>query len=285
MLTCSNCSKSFSNRVNFQHHVSHKICKNFYEKICPTCKQQFSTKQMCQYHITHKVCESRKTQPKLKLKLKPKLKSNYDRLNKEELVEELIHLKTKYETLLEHPQNINQTNTNNIIVFPNEYGKEDIELITQRLGDILGTVIRQNTFHSIPSLFEKIHNNEKLPEYHNIYTKSEKSGYVLISDGKKFKYKPKKTVIDQIIEDKRSILNDYIDCNGEQLGDKVLKKYEKYQESIDDDPSFRKELEMEIGGLLLDMKSIIADDEKTRELLSKIDACDFELKSSDSDDK
>ena len=40
---------------------------------------------------------------------------------------------------------------------------------------------------------------------------------------------------------------------------------------------------MEIGGLLLNMKSVISNDEKTRRLLEKIDMCDFELKSSDID--
>jgi len=86
-------------------------------------------------------------------------------------------------------------------------------------------------------------------------------------------------VIDQIIENKRTILNEYVDSNEEHLGKKVLDKYEKYQNRLDSDSSFRRNLELEIAGLLLDMKAIIADDEKTRKLLQKVDEGNFELDS------
>jgi hypothetical protein len=69
----------------------------------------------------------------------------------------------------------------------------------------------------------------------------------------------------------------YVDDNGYQLGDKVLRKYEQYQDQIDSDTEFRKDLELEIGGMLLDMKSVIANDEKTRNLLEKVGDGEFEL--------
>ena len=92
-----------------------------------------------------------------------------------------------------------------------------------------------------------------------MYTQSEKSGCVLISEGVKFKYK---TQIDQIIEDKRCILNDYTDKNGDQMGENILAKYKKYQDSIDSDSIIRSKIEMEIGELSLDMKSVISNDQK-----------------------
>ena len=88
-------------------------------------------------------------------------------------------------------------------------------------------------------------------------------------------------MIDQIIDEKRSIINNYIDNNGDQLGEKVLKKYEKYQERLDDNNEFHKDLELEIGALLLNMRSVIAKDEKTRMLLDKVDEGDFELHADD----
>jgi hypothetical protein len=132
-------------------------------------------------------------------------------------------------------------------------------------------------FESIPRLFHKIHNNQAIPEYHNVYSKSERSNYALISDGKTFNNKPKKNVIDQIIDSKRLILREYVDSNGDQLGEKVLQKYERYQDLIDDDEEFRKNLELEIGGMLLDMKSVIANDEKTRQLLEKVNEGDLDF--------
>ena len=75
------------------------------------------------------------------------------------------------------------------------------------------------------------------------------------------------------------MLNTYVDSNELQLGKQVLDKYDKYQDKLDSDPVFRRNLELEIGGLLLDMKEIIANDEKTRRLLQKVDEGHFELDS------
>jgi hypothetical protein len=184
----------------------------------------------------------------------------------------------KCEAMSTRPQIVNNVkNVNNIIVFPTEFGKENMEYVTEKLGNICENLIKCHPYKSIPHLFNMIHNNDKLPEYHNVYANSERSGYVLVSNGKSFQYCPKKTIIDQIIEDKRSILNKYVDEKGEQLGERVLKKYERYQDSIDDDPKFKKELELEIGGMLLSLKSVIANDERTRKLLDKVTEGNFDL--------
>ena len=199
----------------------------------------------------------------------------------EELVKKVAYLEGENKALKENPQTVN--NNNNIIVFPKEFGKEDMEYIKQKLGDVVGPLIKNHTFNSIPCLFNKIHNNKQIPEYHNVFFTSERSNYGMVSDGKRFKHQPKKTVIDQIIESKRSILNEYIDDNEDQLGKNVLKKYEKYQDRLDDDTEFRKNLELEIGGMLLDMKEVIATDEKTRTLLEKVNDGQFELQSNEVD--
>lgn len=264
---CTNCQKIFKSRQGLTYHKSHLVCQD--KHTCKQCFQTFSTKQMYQYHLKHNVCQKKKTTLKLK--------SPYDLLSREELIIKLSHVEGKYEALKENPQNTN----NNIIVFPSAFGKEDMDYIRSKLGDILGPIIKTQPFRCIPTLIGKIHNNQTLPEYHNVYIKNERSNYALISDGKTFVHRPKKTIIDQIIEDKRSILNRYVDDNGEQLGDKVLKKYELYQNQLDDNVEFQRELELEIGGLLLDMKSVIANDDKTRKLLDKVNEGQFELSHED----
>lgn len=245
---------------------------------CHDCEKFFSSTSSYKYHVSHQVCSRRKNnqdsiEKKTIGKIPLKLKAKYADMSRDELILRLSHIEGKYEALKETPQNVNT----NIIVFPTSFGKEDMSHIRQTLGDILKPMIIQHPFKSIPLLFNHIHNSEKLPEYHNVYVSSERSNYAMVSDGKKFKYKPKKTIIDQIIEDKRSILNRYVDENGEQLGEKVLNKYEKYQNQIDDNSEFRKTLEVEIGGLLLDMKSVIANDDKTRHLLEKVNDGQYEL--------
>lgn len=279
MFICPKCGKSLSCQSRLDYHMSNNVCDKI-DRICPKCDKLFQTKSGYQYHISRNVCEHQESekQPKLKLKLKTK----YENMSKEALIQEISTLKGKYEALKESPPQINNNNNNNnIIVFPASFGAEDMDHVKQMIGDILKPVITHNLYRSIPLLFTQIHNNEKLPEYHNVYMSSERSNYAMVSDGKVFKYKPKRTIIDQIIEEKRSLLDRYVDENGEQLGEKVLKKYEVYQGELDDNSEFRKRLEAEIGGLLLDMKAVIANDEKTRQLLDKVDGGQFELSKDD----
>jgi hypothetical protein len=204
----------------------------------------------------------------------------YDKLTKEDLIRELCNIKGKYDSLKENP--VNQSTNNTVFVCPTAFGQENPKRIRQVLGDILGKVLGGSASEIIPMLIKQIHNNEKLPEYHNVYVPNEHSQYAMVSDGIRFNHRPKDTVIDQIIEDKRSILNTYIDNNGDQLGERILRKYERYQDQIDSDSKFKKNLEREIGGLLLDMKDVIANDDKTRKLLDKIGNDDFDSENSDS---
>jgi hypothetical protein len=274
MPICSQCCRDFSSQRRLDYHIQRKVClKKQNGKKCPSCDKLFQSKQSCQYHIEHKVCQGKtpvSPTPSNESLPPPEMKSEDDNIlttmTKAEIYKAFTHLQGKYESLKENPQYINT----NIIVFPDAFGKEDIDKIRQKLGDVCRMVLKNHATDSIPKLFDKIHKSDELPEYHNVYATSERSNYALVSDGKKFEYRPKKTVIDEIIESKRSILNTYIDVNGDQLGEKVLRAYERYQDRIDDDPEFRKTLEIEIGSMLLNMKSVIANDEKTRNLLDKV---------------
>lgn len=272
MPVCPKCGKTLCNQSRLDYHLTNNVCDKG-AKDCPTCGKSFKNKRNCQYHIDQNVCG------KQKIKLVLKSKKEPDEKSREELLSEIAEWKGKYNTLQENPQVVSNNNNtfNNVVVFPNAFGNEDMSHIQQKLGDILGPLIKNQTFQCIPNLFTKMHNNIQLPEYHNVYLSNERTPYAMISDGSKFNHKTKKTVIDQIIEDKRSILNDYVDNNGYQLGEKVLKKYERYQELLDTDVQFKKDLELEIGGLLLDMQSVIAGDDKTRLLLDKVCEGDFEL--------
>lgn len=271
MYECERCHKQLSSKARLDYHLSNKVCFKT-NRMCFNCGQTFATKRGLEYHRNNHVCERRKPKPKLTLKTR----TSYREMSRDELISELTELKGKYKSLRENPQTVN-----NVVIFPTAFGREDMDYVKTKLGDFMRPLIVSHPRKSIPCLFNQIHNNKQLPEYHNIYTTSERSNYALVSDGESFKYTPKKTVIDQIIEDKRSLLNQYVDDNGDQLGERVLQKYERYQDDIDTDSEFKKQLEIEIGGLLLNMKSVIANDEKTRRLLDKVDEGQFELSPDD----
>lgn len=275
-MECPSCFKKFTSKQSLLYHITHMVCQKQINK-CDICGVIFSNKSALLYHNKNNVCEKKQESlPQITLKKKKKItiKGKYQNMTKEELLTKVAQLEGKVEALTEYPNTVNnQIN----LIFPKAFGTEDMKHISKKMGDILGPLIKNHPFKSIPCLFNKIHNNEQMPEYHNVYISGERSNYAMVSDGKTFTYEPRKTVIDQIIETKRSLLNKYVDDNGEQLGEKVLKKYEKYQERIDDDSEFRKDLEIEIGGLLLNMKSVIANDDKTRKLLDQVTEGHFEL--------
>jgi hypothetical protein len=263
---CPDCHKILSSEYNLRSHISKGVCHKE-SRICSKCGKMFRRRENLEYHTKHSVCSTHK--PKLVLKKELIQMSREALIDKVTQMEtELSQMKCKYETLRENPQIVNN---NNIVVFPNAFGSEDMSHIQNKIGDILGPLIKNGRSNYIPRLFHQIHNNDQLPEYHNVYVTSERSCYALVSDGEKFKYCPKKALIDQIIEDKRSLINQYVDNNGDQLGEKVLQKYDMYQNKIDDNPEFKKDLEQEIGCMLLNMKSVIANDAKTAHLLELIE--------------
>lgn len=262
---CTLCNKTFSCKKTLTYHISHMICqKNKF--ICTICNREFASLQTLKYHQDHKVCENNKNKIKIVFKPIARTCDDYSEITKEELIIENARLKGELKGVKETPTTVN----NNIVVFPHAYGKEDINHIIETLGDVFISTIKYRTYRSIPLIFKSIHNNAKLPEYHNIYINSEKSSYAMVSNGEEFEFKPKKNIIDQIIEDKMSLIGKYIGDNVEQFGDKVLVLYNKYCDDLDSNAKFKKDLEMEIGGLLLSMKSVIANDEKTRQLLDKV---------------
>ena len=250
MVKCLDCGKAFSTIYALNYHVNRHVCQKGH--ICPTCNRRFTSSGSLNYHITHNVCKIPNRKPKLVLKV-----SHTDLLGElRRIKEENAQLKCRVKTLME----ITKTPS---VISPSEFGKEDMKHVVDVLGEFLGDLVKYPE-RSISGLFDKIHNNVKLPEYHNVYTFSERSSYAMVSDGKNFKYMPKKLVVDQIIEDKRSILNHYIDENGAQLGRRVVKKYETYQDALDTNEQCRKDLEVEIGALLLNLKSVVSDNPKPR---------------------
>lgn len=264
-LNCSLCKKTFTSKQSLDYHIKHEVCKKL--KKCEKCGQRFATKSTLAYHTENGVCEKKK---KHVIKLKT---DSYEDLSKNALLLKIAHLEGENEALKNNPKTVN----NNLMIFPTEFGKENIEKICMKLGDILKPIVKLDPSVGILRLSEKIHKTTEFPEYHNFYTKSEKSNYALVSDGKTFRNKPKKTVIDELIEHKREILNSYFDKNEDNLGKNVVEKYMKYQELLDSDKEVRRALALEIGGLLLDMKEIIANDDKTRQMLKKVEEGHFEL--------
>lgn len=264
---CSNCFRTFAKSHGLKYHQQNKVCID--KQIhCAACGGSFTRQSSLKRHLDNGHCPH--YQPPVSLVRQP---TSISQPSLSPPIAPLSPLLRSVSTSqLPHPPEPFQPNVvlklkpksirQNLIQegsgkFPVAYGMEDLERIYQVDGDIICPLVERHVFKCIPNLFQKIHANQQFPEYHNVYIPREKAMYAMVSDGHHFTHQSKKTIVDQIIEDKRSIINQYIDDHEDELDKRVLEKYERYQNQIDSDPQFRKELEIEIGGLLLDMKEII----------------------------
>ena len=78
----------------------------------------------------------------------------------------------------------------------------------------------------------------------------------------KFVTRSKQDVVDQIIDDKRSLLNIYINDHLESLDEKLIKRFNDFQDRIDDDDEVHHRLEIDIIAMLIDLKDVIKEDLK-----------------------
>lgn len=276
MHECLLCHKTFADRRCLNYHVSKNVCQKPNQKLCPKCLQTFSTKQMCQYHITHNVCQFEQ-----KNKIKLAVKNRYENMSKEELLIKVAQLEGKVEILTEHPQTINNNNQINLI-FPKAFGSEQIDHILTKIPNLLHDALTKHTDRSVEYLTEQIHcNKEVFPEYTNVYIRGYKSPFALVSNGIRFQNKPQKRIIDQIIENSISMLQDYVDNNGEKFGQKIIGKYEKYRDLLEENDEHdrkserRKDLEIEIAGMLLDMRLIIESNPHVKKMLDQLEEGNF----------
>lgn len=256
---CPLCNHNFSQNSRLKYHMEHHVCENKKkseaDKICPFCQHVFISKRKCQSHIEHKMCPINNDRIK-------QLEEENNRL--------CIEIKSLKHSLNEHPQIINNFNSqsNQInIVFPQAFGHEKIDEILQKMPALLHETLTKHGCSPISFLTSKIHcDSNVFPEYNNVYINSVRDPYAMVSNGNKFTHRPKNLIIGDIIEQSISWLQSYVDDNGDKLGDKVIKKYEQYRDLVEQSHSdstesnqARDNLELEIGGLLLDMKNVIVN--------------------------
>lgn len=288
-LQCDHCEKNFKSKQSFSYHTKNNVCKK-HRYICEHCNSELSSKQMLKYHIDNQVCH-KKTDKTKKYKIKLKKADQYIR----DLENENSFLKGENKTLKENPPIINNIENQQInVIFPQAFGTEEVDYILSKIPNLLHDAFSKHTSRSIEYITEKIHcNKEVFPEYTNVYIRGYKSPFALVSDGMKFQHKPQKRIIDQIIEKSASMLQDYADENGEKYGQKIIDKYQRYIDLVDMDgrdrenghcqknmsntkkSEGRKDLEVEIAGLLLDMRRVIESDANIKMMLDKLEEGDF----------
>jgi hypothetical protein len=239
-MECPLCHKEFKSKLGFTSHVEKKVCIKL-DKQCPYCARVFTNKRNRDHHTENKICVV-----KNKLIIRTKNEDPILTQREKDLCEENIRLKSQLDVLKEHS-----------LAFPKAFGSEQITDILTKLPNLLHDALTKHTDRSVEYLIEQIHcNKEIFPEYINVYMRGYKSPYALVSDGTRFLNKPKKRIIEQIIESSLSMLQEYVDNNGEKCGQKIIDKYERYRDVIENSER-RKDIETEIAGMLIDMRVIV----------------------------
>lgn len=254
MFNCEKCGKEFKKKEGLNYHTKNFVCtkKKKRKFICQICNIGLSSKRNLELHLNKQICENGE-------KIK---KINVENIKIEE---KITKLENTVEMLKKYPQIINNNNVNNtenniennitFNIFPSAFGQEDFNKILNKIPNLIIDSLK-NPNQSVKMMVDKIHCNHELPEYNNVYISDEKQGIAKISDGKRFVRRPQEKIIAELIDSKRSMIDKYIDGN-ENITNKLLRCYNKYQNRLDDDVDTLKDLEKEIICLLLDMNDVI----------------------------
>lgn len=257
---CSKCYKQLSSKQNLDYHISHNVCVSKY--VCPRCHVSFSSKRILDNHIQREVC----------LK-KPKLTLKNQQVNQtvEQLTLENLQLKGEIKALKENPQTVNNnTNQINIVVPPAFLTVDNSQQLTRILPNLLHIALSKHPANFISYLIKETNCNPRLPLYNSIKITNKKDPYAQISDGDKYVYASKKKIITQLIENKRHILQEYVDNHGDKYGEKILNRYQRYVDYLDDDKEAVKELEIDIICMILNASEVIGSDDWSKKLINDL---------------
>jgi hypothetical protein len=189
-----------------------------------------------------------------------------------DIYEENLRLKGQIEALKDHPQTVN--NTVNIIVPPAFLQMDNYQHFIGHLPKLLDNALSKHPSNFISYLIRETNCNPNRPIYNSVKITNKRDIFAQISDGDKYIYASKKKIITQLIENKRQMLQQYVDDNGDKYGEKILKRYQNYIDFLDDDKEAQKELEVDIICMLLNVSEVIGSDEWSKKLLEDLKICD-----------
>lgn len=197
-ISCNHCKKKLKNRYSLKRHL--KICPQ-----CPVTKVDINTME---HAIYNKISTKTKNTPS-------------------SITNNTIN-NTQNNT-----QNINNifVVNNNINTNPKEFGKEDLQHLTD---EILSKVI-ECPQTGLLKLIKQIHFNKNMPQNQNINMTNKKETYVEVFNGKEWEKQDKKTAIQNMITSKKDIMDDYIEEKTEKnlISSFIKDNYERFSEMLD----------------------------------------------------
>ena len=183
---------------------------------CDYCGNIFTRKDTVTRHI-NKYCKVKKQLDEDKLKDK-----------------QIIELKKEIKQVKSITNNINNGTINNNVINIVQLGKEDI---INKLTDQEKRIILSGGLQSmLPRLVERVHCNDRLPEYKNIICRNLQSKYLDTYDAKtnKFKKVLKSELMEMFLECKKIDLQELCNDTKYKIGDRPKEFVETITKRIDD---------------------------------------------------
>jgi len=222
---CHYCGYGTERRDNYNRHLL----------SCKVKKQDIQEKE----EILNKLLSTIDEQKEQNNKLVSTIEELNKRIDKLENEKKIKH--TQNNKNIKHQNNGTINNTINII----QFGKEDLSKIDNK--EFFEALTQMG--YKIPAkMFEKIHINDKYPEYKNIYISDINRGKAMIHDGKKWKLERFDKISDKLL-------------------DKVLNFMEERYEDIKDDKNITEKRKMNMENklkILQIMKDYEEEEERER---------------------
>ena len=219
-----------------------KYTKNIF--YCKYCNKRFSYYQSLNRHENHR-CKKR-NQYKGFNDLKKLVNLLNNQLEKKD--KQIDSLMKKVGININTQNNIQ----NNIKILA--YNKTDLSHLQDK--DYLN-FLNHNNF-CVPYMIKKIHFDTQKPENHNIYISNIKNNYIMVYDGKKWNIRDRNEVINDMIEDKTSILEEKIEDwleHGKEYPE-IMKKFNRYLEKKENDTILNK-IKKEIKFVLFNNRTLL----------------------------
>jgi len=214
---CNICEKEFKQKCHYTNHLNRirpcvKLTKKIqeitpnYTNLTPKLQQitpkadnrcNYCLKTYCRSNVLKKhllICKVKKQEIEEKEEILNKLLSTIEELNKriDKLENDKKSNHTQNNKNIKH-QNNGTINNINIVAF----GKEDLSKIENK--EFFEALTQMG--YKIPAkMFEKIHINDKYPEYKNIYISDINRGKAMVHDGKKWKLDRYHNISDKLLD-------------------------------------------------------------------------------------
>lgn len=220
---CSVCEYTSMKRDHITRHINKKkSCGKGIKEIieipieikCEFCDKKFATHKTMEYHKKNS-CKQKD------LIYKQKIKELEKQLREAKMVTNNID---------------NSTNTTNYIIVVNNYEKTSFDKLTDKMYNRIIKDVEE-PYKMIPKLIKAVHFNPNIPENHNIYlsNRNRNNKHLSVYRNGHWEIIDKNTEIDNLINDKETMLSDWVAEKGEDYSEAAEKYNDYLEQKYDDD--------------------------------------------------